>query len=99
MTSSTNINSHQYSRIVDTCENYLTEAASLYETITKLEGLISALENISTELKNEFLMRCGFLEEVFAVDLDDSSKGIIQAEKPRLLETVIQIQKAAKNRI
>lgn len=98
MENSTEINSRIYIRIAEICENYLTRSASLYETITKLEGLISFLV-ISVDLKNEFLKRWGFLEEVFAAELDDPSRDVIRTEKQRLFDAVIQIQKAANDRV
>ena len=91
-------NVRHYARIARASDDYLAGAASLEVTISTLEGLIAALEDISPDLRNQFLARWGLLEDLYATSLDQPERRLIEINRDRLRVAVAEIRDAAYRR-
>lgn len=91
-------NVRHYARIAQACDHYLVGAATLEVTISTLEGLIAALEDISPDLRNQFLARWGLLEDLYATALDQPERQLIEINGDRLRAAVVEIRDAAHRR-
>ncbi|QRR32425.1 hypothetical protein JNX00_12060 [Hydrogenophaga sp. YM1] len=91
-------NLQQYRRIVEVCLEYLDSRRSIASTIADLEGLIQALEGVSSDLKNQFLARSGVLEDIYAASLDHPELDLLNVHRERLVAAVTEILDASRRR-
>lgn len=95
----THINSRHYIRIAEACDDYLAGLTSLEVTINNLEGLIFALEEITADLRNQFLARWGLLEDLYAASLEQPERKLLETCRDKLLAAVTEIRDAASRRV
>jgi hypothetical protein len=87
-----------YKSIIAACDAFLDGRTSLPQTVSDLEGLIAALEEISSEDRNQFLSRWGVLEDLFSASLYEPDRRIIESSSELLTRTLAEIRSAAQRR-
>ena len=78
-------------RMRDAIRDYLAQRIALSRLVSNLDGLLSAMEIVPEEWRDEYLRHWGKLEDVLAESLDRNDPRLIEKNRQLIDESVTRL--------